>query len=41
VWESLPTPTDFLAALKQKAGLSKHHWSDTTQAYRYTTEHIP
>lgn len=41
VWESLPNPIDFLAALKQKAGLSADHWSSTTQTYRYTTEHIP
>lgn len=38
VWESLPDPADFLAHLKQKAGLPPDYWSDTLRAYRYTTE---
>ena len=38
VWESLPRPEDFLRHLKMKAGLPADHWSDTLQAWRYTTE---
>ena len=38
VWESLPKAEDFLAQLKLKAGLPVHYWSDTMQAWRYTTE---
>lgn len=37
VWESLPEPADFLANLKQKAGLPGDYWSDSLQASRYTT----
>lgn len=41
VWESLPDPSEFLAHLKQKAGMSPHHWSDALKLYRYTTESFP
>lgn len=35
VWESLPDPQQFLAHLKEKAGLSADHWSDTIEVWRY------
>lgn len=38
VWDDLPDPAEFLKHLKQKAGLPASYWSDTLQAYRYTTE---
>ena len=38
VWESLPEPADFLAHLKQKAGLAANHWSPHLEVSRYTTE---
>lgn len=38
VWESLPDPEQFLAHLKQKAGLEPDYWSDTLTVERYTTE---
>lgn len=38
VWESLPTPAQFLHHLKAKAGLPPAYWSDTLQVQRYTTE---
>ncbi|WKJ91668.1 AmmeMemoRadiSam system protein A [Methylomonas montana] len=38
VWDDLPEPSEFLKHLKQKAGLPPSYWSDTLQAYRYTTE---
>ncbi len=40
VWESLPTPEQFLSHLKQKAGLPPDYWSDTLKVFRYTTEFI-
>lgn len=40
VWESIPTTTQFLQHLKQKAGLAKDYWSDQVKVYRYTTEII-
>ncbi len=40
VWESLPTPEQFLSHLKQKAGLPPDYWSDTLKVFRYTTELI-
>ena len=36
VWEDLPTKQQFLAHLKQKAGLSADHWSPGFQAWRFT-----
>ena len=38
VWESLPEPVQFLAHLKQKAGLAANHWSPNLQVARYYTE---
>lgn len=40
VWESLPTPEEFITGLKRKAGLPEDHWSDTVQIFRYTAEKI-
>ena len=40
VWESLPSPAEFLQHLKQKAGLPAHYWSENFKAYRYTTDSI-
>lgn len=38
VWESLPDAVDFLAHLKQKAGLAPDYWSNSLGAWRYRTE---
>jgi len=38
VWESLPTPSEFVAQLKRKSGLSEDYWSNTISFQRYTTE---
>ncbi len=38
VWEQLPDPKDFLAQLKQKAGLASDFWSDEVQISLYTVE---
>lgn len=38
VWETLPSPAEFLAHLKMKAGLSSHYWSQNIRFSRYTTE---
>jgi len=35
VWESLPEPRDFLAALKRKAGLPGDFWSPQVNVSRY------
>jgi AmmeMemoRadiSam system protein A len=35
VWESLPTPADFLAELKRKAGLPADFWNPAIRASRY------
>jgi uncharacterized protein len=40
VWESLPSPTDFLQHLKLKSGLPKNYWSDSLKVYRYGCEII-
>ncbi len=40
VWESLPTPTQFLRHLKQKAGLSMDYWSNTIKIFRYTVDYF-
>lgn len=40
VWEQLPEKTTFLNSLKIKAGLSPHYFSQTFEAYRFTTEYI-
>ena len=36
VWEQLPEVTDFIAHLKQKAGLPADFWADDVRLYRYT-----
>jgi AmmeMemoRadiSam system protein A len=41
VWEGLPEPREFLNQLKRKAGLRLDYWSDSMQAWRYTTESFP
>ena len=35
VWDALPDPRDFLAALKRKAGLPEHFWSPQMNVSRY------
>lgn len=40
VWESLPSPRQFLAQLKVKAGLPADYWSDNIKVERYTVEDI-
>jgi uncharacterized protein len=35
MWEQLPAPQDFLQHLKEKAGMSFQHWSDSFCAFRY------
>lgn len=36
VWEKLPDPVEFLAQLKQKAGMPAHGWSPTMEVFRYS-----
>lgn len=36
VWEQLPTPEQFMAHLKRKAGLSEQFWTDEIKLSRYT-----
>ena len=38
MWEQIASPQDFVRHLKNKAGLPLDHWSDTLQAWLYTTE---
>lgn len=40
VWESCPTPKEFIKHLKIKCGLPITHWSDTIKIERYYTEII-
>ncbi len=40
VWESLPTPQQFVQHLKLKAGLPVSYWSETIRFKRYTVEDI-
>jgi len=40
VWEQLPDKTLFLDSLKIKAGMPPKHFSNTFEAYRFTTEYI-
>ena len=35
VWETLPRPVDFLARLKEKAGLAADAWPPAIRLYRY------
>jgi len=41
VWERVPDASEFVAAVKAKAGLPSDYWSDTVQFYRYTVETVP
>jgi AMMECR1 domain-containing protein len=36
VWEQLPTPREFFAHLKRKAGLGENFWADDVRLARYT-----
>ena len=38
VWEQLPDPADFMAHLKQKAGLPATYWSSDVRLERYTVK---
>lgn len=38
VWSQLPDPVEFLAHLKQKAGLSRDWWSPDLQLFRYEVQ---
>ncbi|MDE2234092.1 MAG: AmmeMemoRadiSam system protein A [Gammaproteobacteria bacterium] len=38
VWESLPEPDEFYAALMRKAGLGRDYWSSNLKFFRYHTE---
>ncbi|MCB1875440.1 MAG: AmmeMemoRadiSam system protein A [Chromatiales bacterium] len=38
VWDSLPSPGEFLRHLKRKAGLAPDYWSDSLRVFRYVTE---
>lgn len=38
VWQQLPDPRDFVARLKEKAGISMHYWSDDIEVLTYTAE---
>lgn len=40
VWEQLPQPGNFLAHLKEKAGIDADSWPDDIVAERYTTHTI-
>lgn len=40
VWDSLPSPRQFLAQLKVKTGLPADYWSDSIKVERYTVEDI-
>lgn len=40
VWEQLPEKELFLNSLKIKAGMAPKYFSDTFEAYRFTTEYI-
>ncbi len=38
VWESIPSPVEFLRQLKKKAGLDPGYWDHCVEIYRYNTE---
>ncbi len=40
VWESLPDRREFLAHLREKAGLARDHWSEGMRVWRFTTMSI-
>lgn len=37
VWDQLPDPRQFVAALKKKCGLPQDYWSETLEFQRYNT----
>ena len=37
VWDQVPEPKKFVAALKAKCGLSENYWSERLEFLRYTT----
>lgn len=37
MWDRVSSPTEFLAWLKEKAGLPHHHWSASLRAFRFET----
>ncbi len=37
VWSDLPEPMAFLSHLKRKAGMSEDHWTNTFEAWRFTS----
>jgi AMMECR1 domain-containing protein len=40
VWEQLPDKKEFLASLKLKAGLSRNHFSNTFEAFKFSSEYF-
>lgn len=40
VWSQLPSPDDFLASLRRKAGLAPDHWGPHTTIWRYQVEAV-
>ena len=40
VWEQLPSPKEFLHALKRKAGLPSSHWGPDVRLEVYTVDHV-
>lgn len=38
VWTNLPTPAEFVQALKAKAGLSRAFWADDVRAWRFSVQ---
>ena len=40
VWNEIPNKVDFIASLKQKAGLASNHWSLNFQAWKFTVNFI-
>ncbi len=40
VWQQLPEPQDFIAALLRKAGLAADFWADDLRLHRYRVRHF-
>ena len=40
VWEQLPNPKHFIRQLKLKSGLPEDYWSNTIQAWRFSTVNL-
>jgi len=40
VWQSLPTPSEFLNALKRKAGLHTDFWDDDVRLQCFAVRHF-